>query len=188
MGQGWCMTLPTVRAARCARRSGRVALLSLRRLDLDLRRLRALARPRLVEFDAPLALGRLHQRELCAERAPAAPAEAGDRPLRPARRDQLARDGHGELLARLALPDHEAAPGVVAVPAGVALAVLDDLVPADGARPERCARDAHVLERLVEDLDRLLREARDVRHEQLARVLAAFDPSEPLLPRAGQVR
>ena len=87
--------------------------------------------------------------------------ERPERPLKPvtglrrlAGRDQLARDRHRELLAGLALPDHEAAARVLARPAREALAVLDDVVAADRAGPEVGARDAHVLELRVELGDR----------------------------------
>ena len=53
-------------------------------------------------------------------------------------------------LARLALPDHEAAARVLARPAREALAVLDDVLPADRARAEVGPRDADVLELGVE--------------------------------------
>ena len=83
--------------------------------------------------------------------------ERPERPLKPAtgalraaRGDQLARHRGGQRLAGLGLPDHEAAARVLARPAREALAVLDDVVAADRARPEVRARDAHVLELLVE--------------------------------------
>src|SRR6185437_2802184 len=102
--------------------------------------------------------------------------------------DQLLGYRHGQLLAGLALPDDEAAARIVARPAGVALAVLFDVVPADRARAEVCARDADVLQFLVELFDGDLREACDVAHELRARVLAALDLVEPVLPLASHVR
>ena len=155
---------------------------------LALGRLRALARPRLVELDAPLAVLALLQREPRAERLARAPLEAGHRPRRPARRDQLLRDRLRQRLARLALPDHEPAAGILARPAGEALAVLDDVAPADRARPEVGPRDADLLELGVELADRAARELGDVVHEALARLLAVLDPPEPVLPVAGQAR
>src|SRR6185437_10205629 len=100
----------------------------------------------------PFALVRLLEGEPGPEAAAAAATEARHLLGRVAAADQLARDGDRELLAGFRLPDHEAAAGVVARPARVPLAVLDDLVPADGARPEPGARDPHVFERLVQGL------------------------------------
>src|ERR1019366_8955263 len=97
------------------------------RLGLDLRRLGALVRPGLVELDAPLALGGLHQRQAGAERASAPAAKPGHRAFGATLGDQLAGDGERKLLAGLALPDHEATAGILAGPARVALAVLDDV-------------------------------------------------------------
>ena len=77
-------------------------------------------------------------------------------------------DGRRQVLARLGLPDDEAAARVLAAPAGVALAVLDDVVAADRARPEVGARDPDVLELGVELADRGAGELRDVGHERLA--------------------
>ena len=83
--------------------------------------------------------------------------ERPERPLKPVTGllgapagDQLARDGGRQGLARLGLPDHEPAARILARPAGEALAVLDDVVAADRARPEVGARDAHLLELRVE--------------------------------------
>src|SRR5215216_4223847 len=78
-------------------------------VGLGRRRLGALARPWLVELDPPLAVLALLQRQLRAERAARAAAEARHRLGGLARGDQLARNRNRELLARLALPDHEAA-------------------------------------------------------------------------------
>src|SRR4029077_12052637 len=99
--------------------------------------------------------------------------------------DQLAGDADGQLLAGLALPDDEAAAGVLAGPAGVALAVLHDRVPADGARAEAGAGDADVLELCVEVPDGLAGEAGDVVHEAFARVLPLLDLAQAMLPVAG---
>ena len=159
-----------------------------RGLALDLGRLGALARPRLVELDAPLALGRLLEREAGTERAPGAALEARHRLRGLAGRDQLARDRHRQLLAGLALPDHEPAARVLARPARVALAVLDDVVAADGAGAEVRPRDADVLELGVELGDGRLGEVGDVAHEALARLLALLDLGQPALPVAGQAR
>src|SRR5206468_2160188 len=115
-------------------------------LALRLRRLCPLARPRLVELHPPLPVLALLEREARAEGAARATAEPGHGPRRPAGRDQLSGDGHGELLARLALPDHKAAPRVLARPARVALAVLVDVAAAHRTGPEVRARDPHVLE------------------------------------------
>src|SRR3954470_3660462 len=179
-------------AAQCNRRGLRLRRRRrIRRRALGrllLRRLGALARPRLVELDAPLAVLGLHQREARAERAPAAALEAGHRLLGAAGRDELARDCRGHLLARLRLPDDETAARVLARPARVALAVLDDVVAADRARAEVRARDADVLERRVERPDGLAGELRDVAHEPLATLLAALDERQPALPVAGQRR
>ena len=117
---------------------------------LALRRLGALARPRLVELDAPLAVLALLEREPRAERLARAALEAGHRPRRAARRDQLLRDRHRQRLAGLALPDHEAAARILARPAREALAVLDDVLAADRARAEVGPRDADLLELRVE--------------------------------------
>ena len=86
-----------------------------------------------------------------------------ERPLRPLKpvtgfavrpvRDQLAATAARQRLAGLGLPDHEAAARVLARPARVALAVLDDVVAADRARAEVRARDADVLELRVELAD-----------------------------------
>src|SRR5690242_12578071 len=133
-------------------------------------RLGALLGPRLVELDAParVLVAALLQRQPRPERPPRSPLEAGHRRRREALLDELARRGRGELLARLRLPDDESAAGVLARPARVALAVLDDVAPADRTRAEVRARDAHVLERGVEDADGLTRELGDVLHELLA--------------------
>src|SRR5439155_7202306 len=157
-------------------------------LGLGLGRLCALLGPVLIELHAPCALLVLAQREAGAERASAAAAKAGHRPRGVALLDQFPRDGDRKVLAGLGLPDHKAAPRVLARPARVALAVLDDLVPAYGAGTEPGPRDAHVFERLVELLDRLAREPGDVAHELLARVLTALDLAEAMLPAARQAR
>src|SRR5215210_2718509 len=130
--------------------SGARPRLTLRPLLLGLA-LRRLLRPLLVELDAPLALGILLQPKLGAE-GPAGPrAKAGDRLLGGCRiskkktlkrelqqPDQLLRHRHRQALAGFLLPDHEAAAGVLARPARVALAVLADLALADRAGAEPC--------------------------------------------------
>src|SRR4051794_13527052 len=141
---------------------------------VDRRLLVALLGPRLVELDAPLALVVLHEGEAGAERAAAAALEAGDRLRRAAGGDELLGDSRRHLLAGLGLPDDEAAARVVARPAGVALAVLHDVVAADGARPEVGARDADVLELGVELADGGAGELGDVGHERLALLLAGL--------------
>src|SRR5215211_7345747 len=73
---------PLRRRRRVRRARARIAL-----GGLLLRRLGALARPRLVELDAPLAVVGLHERQARAERAAAAALEAGHRLLGAARRD-----------------------------------------------------------------------------------------------------
>src|SRR5262249_54505410 len=93
-----------------------------------------------------------------------------------------------QLLARFGLPDHEAAARILARPARIALAVLDDLVPAHRTRPELGPRDPHVLQLLIELPDGLPGKACDVAHEVLARVLPALDLAEAMLPAAGQTR
>src|SRR6478672_1215975 len=123
-----------------------------------------------------------------AERAPAAPAKAGHRFLGVARADQLPRDRDAERLSRFRLPDDEAAAGVLARPARIPLAVLGDLASADRARAELRPRDAHIFERLVELVHGLVGKAGDVAHELLARVFAALDLAQPVLPAAGQFR
>src|SRR3954470_24477114 len=152
---------------------------------LLLGRLGALAGPRLVELDAPLAVLGLHQRQPRAERAAGAALEAGDGLLRTAAGDQLAGDRDRQRLAGLGLPDHEPAAGILARPAREALAVLDDVVAADRARPEVGARDAHLLELRVELGDRAAGELRDVGHELLALLVAVLDLRQPVLPVAG---
>src|SRR4051794_28875463 len=102
-----------------------------RRLVLGLGRLGALLGPGLVELDAPLALLVLHQRELGAERAAGAALEAGHLLGGAAGLDELAHDGGRHRLAGLGLPDDEPAAGIVAAPARVPLAVLDDVASAD---------------------------------------------------------
>src|SRR5215210_4884712 len=156
-----------------------------RRLLL-LGRLGALARPRLVELHPPLALLVLLEGEAGAERAPGTALEPGHRLGRAAGLDQLLGHGHRELLARLGLPDDEAAARVVPGPARVALAVLGDLAPAHRAGPELGARDAHVLELSVEVGDGLGGELGDVTHELRPRVGALLDQGEAVLPLAGQ--
>src|SRR5271166_5798106 len=121
-----------------------------------------------------------------AEAPPAASAKARHRLCGVSRLDQLAGHRERQLLARFGLPDHKAAAWIVARPAGVALAVLDDLVAAHRARAEPGARDPHVFQRLVELFDRLAREPRDVAHEPRARILAPLDLPQPLLPAARQ--
>src|SRR5215211_810397 len=130
---------PAATDGRAPRRGNSGGGRGLRRLGrfvglLGRRRLGALTRPWLVELDPPLAVLALLQRQLRAERAARAAAEARHRLGGLARGDQLAGHGHRELLARLALPDHEAAAWVLARPARVALAVLVDVAPADRAR------------------------------------------------------
>src|SRR4051794_15919528 len=155
-------------------------------LGLGLGRLGALLGPRLVELDAPLALIGLHESELRAERATAAALETRDGLRGPAGGDQLARHAGRELLARLGLPDDEPAARVVAAPARIALAVLHDVAPAHGARPEVGARDADVLELGVELAHGRPGELGDVGHELLARVLALLDRRQAVLPLTGQ--
>src|SRR5215210_1918362 len=182
-----------------ARRGAVAARLRLRPLLLGLP-LGRLLRPVLVELDAPLALVGLLQPELGPEGAPGARPETGDGLLRASyarilaglargaqRFDQLLRHRHGEALARLPLPDHEAAPWVLARPARVALAVLGDLPAADRARPELGALDLDALQ-LVELLDRLGRELLDVAHERRPRVAAVLDQAQAPLPAPGQLR
>src|SRR5215216_5815983 len=148
-----------------------------------------LLRPFLVELDAPLALVGLLQPQLRAEGPPGARAEAGDRLLGasyarliarltgdPQRLDQLLGHRYGQRLPRLLLPDHEAAAGVLARPARVALPVLGDLASADRAGAELRAL-----------LNRLGRELLDVLHERRARVAAALDQPEPVFPAAGEL-
>ena len=98
-----------LRTARGTRGLGRLRLLALGRLG-------ALAGPGLVELDAPAALFGLHQRELGAEGAAGAALEAGHGLLGAALGDQLAGDRRRQRLARLALPDHEAAARILARP------------------------------------------------------------------------
>src|SRR5438067_810380 len=136
--------------------------------------------PGLVELHAPLAVFGLLERQPSSKALARAALEAAHRFLGPAGPDQLARDRERQLLARLRLPDHEAAAGILARPARVALAVLDDVVAADRARPELGARDPHVLELLVELADGFLGELDDVAHECLARVFARFDLRQPV--------
>src|SRR2546421_91246 len=124
-----------------------------------------LARPVLIELDAPLPVVSLLELQLRLEGAAGAAAEAGDGLLGLEVRHQLADDRDRQDLPRLPLPDHEPAAGVVLRPARVALAVLDHVAAADRARAQVGALDLHVLE-LVELLDRLLGEVRDVRHER----------------------
>src|SRR5438270_7806407 len=118
--------------------------LLLLRLALSLRglgRLRALLGPGLVELDAPLAVLGLLEREAGSEAPPGAALEAAHGLLGATGLDQLAGHGDRKLLARFRLPDHEPAAGIVARPARVALAVLDDVVAANRARPEVGAGD-----------------------------------------------
>src|SRR3954454_23150338 len=157
---------------------GRRALIGPRRHRLSrLGRLGALLGPWLVELDPParILVAALLERELGPERAPRASLEARHGPGGEAVRDELARDRPRQLLARLALPDHETAARVLARPARVALAVLDDVVVAHGARPQVGARDAHVLERRVEHAHGLAGELGDVLHELLALLRALLD-------------
>src|SRR3954469_20677269 len=172
---------PAARAARATLRRSAGTARSLRaraalrgrRLHLvGLGLLEALLGPRLVELDAHPAFLVLDQRQARPERPPRPALEAGDRLLGLAARDELLGDRRRQVLARLGLPDHEAATRVLAAPARVALAVLDDVAAADRARPQVGPRDADVLQRRVEHLDRLARERGDVGHEALARVLA----------------
>ena len=135
---------------------------------------------------------------LARKRAPGAAAEARDGLGGAAHRrvlagsidaaqalDQLLDDRRRQGLAGLLLPDHEAAAGVVARPARVALAVLDHVAAADRAGAEVGPLDLHVLE-LVELLDRVRRELGDVLHEAGAALVAVLDPPEPVLPVAGE--
>ena len=94
----------------------------------------------------------------------------------------------GSVLPAFAFQMTKPQPGILARPAREALAVLDDVVAADRARTEVRARDADVLELGVELGDRRLGEALDVGHEALARLLAALDHAQPLLPVAGHRR
>src|SRR5262249_3883445 len=142
--------------------------------------------PRLVELDAPAPLLVLDGLELRAEAPPRAAAEAGDGLLRAALLHQLLRNRDRQRLARLLLPDHEAAAGVVLRPARVTLAVLDHVAAADGARAEVRALDLDPLE-LVELLHRLRRELDDVAHERVAAVGAVLDQAQAVLPAAGQL-
>ena len=151
---------------------------------LGVGRLGALLRPRLVELDAPLAVIGLLQDQARAERAAAAPLEPGHRPRGAPGGDELAGHGGGQLLAGLGLPDHEAAAGILARPARVALAVLDDVAPADRARAEVGPRDADVLELGVELADGRAGELGDVVHEFRALLLAVLDLRQPVLPLA----
>src|SRR5512132_767935 len=95
---------------------GRRALIGPRRHRLSrlsrLGRLGALLGPRLVELDPParVLVAALLERELGPERASRASLEARHRPGGEAVRDELARDRPRQLLAGLALPDHDAAP------------------------------------------------------------------------------
>src|SRR3954466_14035810 len=166
------------------RRLGRLSRLS------RLGRLGALLGPRLVALDPParILVAALLERELGPERAPRASLEARHGSGGEAVRDELARDRPRQLLARLALPDHEAAARVLPRPARVALAVLDDVVAAHGAWPEVGARDAHVLERRVEHAHGLAGELGDVLHELLALLRALLDGGQAVLPVAGQRR
>src|SRR3954452_13451683 len=164
------------------RRTGRLLLGRL--LGLGLRRLEPLAGPRLVELDAPLAVIGLHERQARTERAPAAALEPGDGPGGAPGRDELLGHGRREVLAGLALPDHEPAPRVLARPAREALAVLDDVVAADRARAEVGPRDADVLELGVQLADGRPGELGDVLHELAPRLLATLDLAQALLPVA----
>src|SRR5919108_1986586 len=183
---------------------GRLALargawhLGFRRLLFGLS-LGRLLRPLLVEVHAPLAFVVLLELELGPERASGTAAEAGDglggaadpgvlaRLARGAERfDQLLGHPHRQRLARLPLPDHEAAARVVPRPAGVALAVLGDLAATDRAWAELGPLDPDTLQ-LVELPHRLGGERGDVTHERRTGVLAVLDQAEPLLPVAGQL-
>src|SRR5437764_9811715 len=159
-----------------------------RLLLLRLGGLGSLLGPGLVELHAPLAVFGLLERQPSSKALARAALEAAHRLLGPAGPDQLARDRERQLLARLRLPDHETAAGILARPARVALAVLDDVVAADRARPELGARDPHVLELGVELADRRAGELGDVAHERAAVLVAALDGGQPLLPVAGQRR
>src|SRR4051794_35134400 len=186
---------PAARAARATLRRSAGTARSLRaraalrgrRLHLvGLGLLEALLGPRLVELDAHPALLVLHQRQARPERAPRPALEPGDRLLGLAARDELLGDRRRQVLARLGLPDDEAATRVLAAPAGVALAVLDDVAPADRARAEVGPRDPHVLELGVELADGRPGELGDVGHELLAVLLAGLDLGQPPLPVAGE--
>src|ERR1700733_2198901 len=146
------------------------------------------ARPRLVELDAPLAVLGLLQRQAGAEALARAALEPGHGLLGATGLDQLARDRYRQLLARLRLPDHEAAARIVSRPAREALSVLDDVAAANRTGPEVGPRDPHVLEVPVELTDGLLHKSNDVAHERLARVGARLDQGQPPLPVAGQPR
>src|SRR5207244_12984913 len=87
------------------------------RVDLGVGWLRALAGPLLVELHPPFALLALAEGEAGPERAAAAPAKARDGARGVAALDQLPCDGDRQRLARLGLPDHEAAAGILARPA-----------------------------------------------------------------------
>src|SRR4051794_10937980 len=119
-------------AATTLRRGGRTArgLVGAgrsRRLHVvGLRLLEALLRPRLVELDAHPALLVLDERQACAEGPARATLEPGHRLLGLAARDELLGDRRRQVLARLGLPDDETAARVLAAPARIALAVLDD--------------------------------------------------------------
>src|SRR3954447_6531023 len=177
------------RSAGTARRLRAGAARGGRRLHVvGLGLLEALLGPRLVELDAHPALLVLHQRQARPEGAPRPALEAGDRLLGLAARDELLGDRRRQVLARLGLPDDEAAARVLTAPARVALAVLDDVAPADRARAEVGPRDPHVLELGVELVHRGAREAGDVVHELLARVLPVLDVGQPVLPVAGHHR
>src|SRR5438552_1187749 len=102
-----------------------------------------LAGPVLVELHPPLALVVLLELQLGPEGAARAALEARDRLRRLARRHQLLDHGDRQDLARLALPDHEAAARILLRPAGVALAVLDHVAAADRTGAQVGPLDLH---------------------------------------------
>src|SRR5215208_7901223 len=85
-----------------------------RRRLVGLRRPGAVARPRLVELDAPLAVIALLEREPRAERLARAALEARDGARGAPGGDELLGDRLRQRLARLALPDDEAAARILA--------------------------------------------------------------------------
>src|SRR3989440_12089477 len=145
-----------------------------------------LARPVLVELHAPLALFVLLQLQLGAEGASRPAPESGHRLGGLTGGHQLLDHRDRQDLARLLLPDHEAAAGVVLGPARVPLPVLDHVAAADGTWSEIGPLDLHVLQP-VELLDGLGRELRDVGHERRAAVLALLDQTQAPLPVAGEL-
>src|SRR3954454_13230530 len=158
-------------------------------------------RPLFAKADPPLAFLVLLELELGPECAARAPAETRDLALRATDRrlvaaldrlaqalDQLLDDRRSQRLAGLVLPDHEATARVLARPARVALAVLDDVAPADRARAEVGPLDLDVLQVPVKPLDNGVDELGRVVDELLARFLAVLDLVETPLPVARQLR